>query len=189
MKKLFFVFLLIFTLFRSQTLWACDLLSIEIGSDKKTIENIFGSIDTESMADPANQLEGLNSSSRSNGIEGVSGPVTVLVSEKNAFCEDIDFGEVIIKGYVVNNKVGAVEIEVQNGPNNDQSNNGLLNQYVQANFGKLDTESKQWNGYKFWDVGGKQIYYYKIKSNNGEIVEGVAVTSQKYFNVLMEDDS
>ena len=189
MKKIFFVFLLIFTLFRSQTSWACDLLSIEIGSDKKTIENIFGSIDTEEMANSANQLKGDNSSSRSNELEGVGGPVTVLVSEKNAFCEDINFGEVIIKGYVVNNKVGAVEIEVQNGPNNDQSNNGLLNQYVQANFGKLDTESNQWSGYKFWDIAGKQIYYYRIKSNNGEIIEGVAVTSQKYFSVLMEDDS
>ena len=85
MKKIFFVFLLIFTLFRSQTSWACDLLSIEIGSDKKTIENIFGSIDTEEMADSANQLKGENSSSRSNELEGVGGPVTVLVSEKNAF--------------------------------------------------------------------------------------------------------
>ena len=189
MKKLFFVVLLIFNLFKAQTLWACDLLNIEIGSDKKTIENIFGSID-DNMADPAFQPEGVNTASRSNELENVvGGPVTVLVSEKNAFCEDIDFGEVIIKGYVVNNKVGAVEIEVQNGPNNDQSNNGLLNQYVQANFGKLDTENNQWNGYKFWDIADKQIYYYKIKSNNGEIIEGVAVTSQKYFNVLMEDGS
>ena len=118
------------------------------------------------MASSANQLKGDNSSSRSNEQEGVGGPVTVLVSEKNAFCEDINFGEVIIKGYVVNNKVAAVEIEVQNGPDNDQSKEGLLNKYVQTSFGQVDTENNQWGGYKFWDIAGKQIYYYKIKSNN-----------------------
>ena len=90
---------------------------------------------------------------------------------------------------MVNNKVAAVEIEVQNGPNNDQSKEGLLNQYVQTNFGQIDTESNQWGGYKFWDIAGKQIYYYKIKSNSGEIIEGVAVTSPQYFEVLMEDGS
>ena len=90
---------------------------------------------------------------------------------------------------MANNKVAAVEIEVQNGPDNDQSKEGLLNKYVQTSFGQVDTENNQWGGYKFWDIAGKQIYYYKIKSNSGEIIEGVAVTSQKYFEVLMEDGS
>ena len=48
MKKFFFIFLLVFSLLRVQNLWACDLLSIEIGSDKSTIENIFGKIDDQS---------------------------------------------------------------------------------------------------------------------------------------------
>ena len=98
------------------------------------------------------------------GESKVTGPVSVYIAEKNSFCEDIDFGEVLIKGYVVNNKVGAVEIEVQNGSNNDESNKGLLNQYVQANFGAIDTE-KNWAGYKYWTIGEKKIYYYKIKWN------------------------
>ena len=55
------------------------------------------------------------------GSSGLAGRCLIYVTEKNAFCEDIDFGEVLIKGYVVNNKVGAVEIELQNGQNNDQS--------------------------------------------------------------------
>ena len=188
MKKFFFIFLLIFTLFKDQTLWACDLLSIEIGSNKNTIENIFGNMDDESMY-VSDQPGGTIPTSKSNGLEGIGGPVSVYVTEKNAFCADIDFGEVIIKGYVVNDKVAAVEIEVQNGPDNDQSKEGLLNQYVQTSFGQVDTESNQWGGYNFWDIAGKQIYYYKIKSNSGEIIEGVAVTSQKYFEVLMEDGS
>ena len=188
MKKFFFIFLLVFSLLRVQNLWACDLLSIEIGSDKSTIENICGKIDDQSTY-VTDQPGGTISRSKSSGLEGIGGPVSVYITEKNAFCTDIDFGEVIIKGYVVNNKVAAVEIEVQNGSNNDQSQEGLLNQYVQTNFGQIDTESNQWGGYKFWDIAGKQIYYYKIKSNSGEIIEGVAVTSQQYFEVLMEDDS
>jgi hypothetical protein len=120
-------------------------------------------------------------------VSKVTGPVSVYIAEKNSFCEDIDFGEVLIKGYVVNNKVGAVEIEVQNGSNNDESNKGLLNQYVQANFGAIDTE-KNWAGYKYWTIGEKKIYYYKIKSNTGEIIEGVAVTSQNYSDVLIEGE-
>ena len=188
MKKFYLILVLIFTLFRVQTLWACDLLSIEIGSDKNTIENIFGNMDDESIY-VSDQPGGTIPTSKSSELEGIGGPVSVHVTEKKAFCADIDFGEVIIKGYVVNNKVAAVEIEVQNGPNNDQSKEGLLNKYVQTSFGQVDTESNQWGGYKFWDIAGKQIYYYKIKSNSGEIIEGVAVTSQQYFEVLMEDDS
>ena len=188
MKKFFFIFLLVFSLLRVQNLWACDLLSIEIGSDKSTIENIFGNIDDQSTY-VTDQPGGTISRSKSSGLEGIGGPVSVHVTEKKAFCADIDFGEVIIKGYVLNNRVAAVEIEVQNGPNNDQSKEGLLNQYVQTNFGQIDTESNQWGGYKFWDIAGKQIYYYKIKSNSSEIIEGVAVTSPQYFEVLMEDGS
>ena len=186
-KKYFLTLLLSLTLFITQKSWACDLLAIDIGSDKSTIENIFGTIDEESMDNTSSQGELVGT--LKSGVSKVTGPVSVYIAEKNSFCEDIDFGEVLIKGYVVNNKVGAVEIEVQNGTNNDESNKGLLNQYVQTNFGQIDTESNQWGGYKFWDIAGKQIYYYKIKSNSGEIIEGVAVTSPQYFEVLMEDGS
>ena len=55
-------------------------------------------------------------------------------------------------------------ISLQNGKDNDQSKKGLLKQYVQANFGTFDTESRSWPGYKFWNVGDKQIFYYKISN-------------------------
>jgi len=184
-KKYFLTLLLSLTLFVTQKSWACDLLAIDIGSDKSTIENIFGTIDEESMDNTSSQGEPVGT--LKSGDSKVTGPVSVYIAEKNSFCEDIDFGEVLIKGYVVNNKVGAVEIEVQNGSNNDESNKGLLNQYVQANFGAIDTE-KNWAGYKYWTIGEKKIYYYKIKSNTGEIIEGVAVTSQNYSDVLIEGE-
>ena len=128
MKKNIFTLFFITTLFSSQISWACDLLSIDIGSNKSSIENIFGTIEDEQS-----QIEGVLGTTRGSGSSGLGGDVSVYVTEKNAFCEDIDFGEVLIKGYVVNNKVGAVEIEVQNGKDNDQSKKGLLKQYVQAN--------------------------------------------------------
>ena len=180
MKRKTFTLFFIISLFSSQISWACDLLGIEIGSDKSTIENIFGTIEDEQS-----QIEGVLGTTRGSGSSGLGGDVSVYVTEKNAFCEDIDFGEVLIKGYVVNNKVGAVEIELQNGQNNDESAKGLLNKYVQSSFGAVNTEDKSCPGYKFWNFGNKQIYYYKIKNIDKEIIEGVAVTSPGYFEVLL----
>ena len=44
-------------------------------------------------------------------------------------------------------------------------------------------------GYKFWNIGGKQIFYYKIIDKNNEISEGVAVTSPKYYDVLLDEEN
>ena len=84
---------------------------------------------------------------------------------------------------------GIWEITPTITPITKQHHQKKLNQYQQTNFAQIDTESNQRGGYKFWDIAGKQIYYYKIKSNSGEIIEGVAVTSPQYFEVLMEDGS
>ena len=64
----------------------------------------------------------------------------------------------------------------------------MLNKYVQSSFGAVNTEDKSWPGYKFWNFGNKQIYYYKIKNIDKEIIEGVAVTSPDYFEVLLEQE-
>ena len=183
MKKNIFTLFFITTLFSSQISWACDLLSIDIGSNKSSIENIFGTFEEEQS-----QIEEVIGTTRGTGSAGLAGEVFIYFTEKRAFCEDIDFGDVLIKGYVVNNKVGAVEIELQNGQNNDQSAKGLLNKYVQSSFGAINTEDKSWPGYKFWNFGNKQIYYYKIKNIDKEIIEGVAVTSPDYFEVLLEQE-
>lgn len=177
------------TFFLPNKIVACDLLAVDIGSNKSTIENIFGKIDDENEGDPAFQMEEVIGATKSSGSKGLGGPVNVYSSEKNAFCEDIDFGEVTIKGYIVNNKVGALKIEVENGPNNEESNKGLLNKYVQSNFGTFDTQNKNWSGYKFWNIGNKLIYYYKIKNIDDEIIEGVAVTSPEYFDALVEREN
>ena len=147
---------------------ACDLLSVNIGGDKSTI-NFFGLLDDEDIDEDSR--------------------VTVFVSQVDAFCTDIDFGEVLLNMYITSDsKIGAVEIVVQNGPNNEESKKGLLKSYAQSNFGNLDTESEEWNGYKIWDIGPKQIYYYLEELDNGLIKEGIAVTSAKYYGVLADDE-
>ena len=180
-KKIYSAFIILVCVCFTTKLLACDLLSIDIGSNKSSIENIFGEIeDTEIITKDIGVTRG--------GNPELGGEVLVYTSTKDAFCEDIDFGEVIIKGYVVNNKVGALEIEVQNGPDNEQSNQGLLNQYVQSNFGPIEANDNDWPGYKFWNINEKQIFYYKIKNIIGEIHEGVAVTSAKYYEVLLDSE-
>mgnify|MGYP000962910005 FL=1 len=144
---------------------ACDLLSVNIGGDKSTI-NFFGLLDDEDIDKDSN--------------------VTLFVSQIDAFCTDIDFGHVLLKMYItVDSKIAAVEIVVQNGPNNEESKKGLLKAYAVSNFGNLDMESEEWNGYKFWNIGQKQIYYYLYERDNQPTKEGIVVTSAKYYDVLL----
>ena len=157
MKKNIFTLFFITTLFSSQISWACDLLSIDIGSNKSSIENIFGTFEEEQS-----QLEEIIGTTRGTGSLGLAGEVFIYFTEKRAFCEDIDFGDVLIKGYVVNNKVGAVEIEVQNGKDNDQSKKGLLKQYVQANFGTVDTESRSCQDISFGTLEENKFFIIKL---------------------------
>ena len=171
MKKIeILLMVLFFTLFFNQS-QACDLLDIDIGGDKSSIENIFGEIEDISLDENNNEKKNLP-----------------IVNEYDAlgesFCEDINLGEVLITGYVKNNIIGALRIEVQNGETNEESEKGLLKTYMQSNFGEIDTESDNWQGYKLWNIGDKIINYYKIKNTIGEIREGVVVTSREYYEVL-----
>jgi len=102
--------------------------------------------------------------------------------------DDIDFGNVLLKIYIAGSRIGAVEIAVQNGINNEESKKGLLKGYAEANFGKIDMESELWNGYKIWDIGSKQIYYYAYERDNRPTDEGIVVTSKSYFDVLLHDN-
>ena len=146
---------------------ACDLLSVNIGGDKSSTD-IFGLIEDEEIDEDIT--------------------VNVFTTTADAFCTDINLGEVLVKVYIFNNKVGAVKIEVQNGPDNEESKKGLVRSYVESNFGSLNTESEEWNGYKLWDIGEKQILYYNIKQSDGFIEEAVAVTSKEYYRTLADDE-
>ena len=146
---------------------ACDLLSVNIGGDKSTLN--FIEIEDEDID--------LDSS------------VTVFETTIDSFCTNIDLGNVILKTYITcKGKIGAVEIKVQNGTDNEESKKVLIKGYAESNFGNLDMESELWNGYKIWDIGSKQIYYYAYESKNQPTDEGIVVTSKKYYDVLLHDN-
>tara|TARA_B100001996_G_scaffold382139_1_gene373174 strand:+ start:353 stop:865 length:513 start_codon:yes stop_codon:yes gene_type:complete len=168
MKKLKITILVILlNVLMIKTIEACDLLSINIGGDKSTLN--FIEIEDDDI-DPDSS-------------------VTVFETTIDSFCTNIDFGNVILKTYITNDStIGAVEIKVQNDTNNDDTKKGLLKGYAESNFGNLDMESELWNGYKFWDIGSKQIYYYAYESKNQPTDEGIVVTSKKYYDVLLHDN-
>lgn len=146
---------------------ACNLLNIDIGADKSTVEDIFGTIEDEDISDFYN--------------------VTKFYSPIEFFCEEIELGNALINGYILNKKVGAVEIEVQNGPDNEESKSKLVRNYVIANFGSVDPESKDWQGYKMWEIEDKQVYYF-YRKYRGYIYESVAVTNSEFYRALADDE-
>ena len=161
------ILVILFNVLMIKAIEACDLLSVNIGGDKSTID-FFGLIEDEDIDEDTS--------------------VTVFVSQVDAFCTDIDFGEVLLNGYITDeSEIGAVEIVVQNGIDNEESKKGLLKSYVEANFGSVNTESEEWNGYKIWNIGPKQIYYYLYERENQPTKEGVAVTNVNLYGVLTTD--
>jgi|TARA_Y100000294_G_C8505367_1_gene316519 hypothetical protein len=167
MKKFKIAFLVILlNVLMIKAIEACDLLSVNIGGDKSTI-NFFGVLDDEDIDE--------------------DDTVTIFESTIDPFCTDIDFGNVILKMYITAaSKIAAVEIVVQNA-DNEESKKGLLKAYAESNFGNLDMESEEWNGYKFWDIGSKLIYYYLYERDNQPTSEGIAITSKRYYPVLASD--
>ena len=165
LKLIFVAFL--FNLLMTVSGKACNLLSIDIGGDKSTVEDIFGTIDDEDISDFYN--------------------VTKFYSPIKVFCVEVQLGNAVINGYIFDNKVCAVEIEVQNGPDNEESKSKLVRNYVIANFGSVDPESKDWQGYKMWEIEDKQIYYF-YRKYRGVIYESVAVTNSKFYRALADDE-
>ena len=165
LKLIFIIFLL--NLLMTASSKACNLLNIDIGADKSTVEDIFGTIEDEDISDFYN--------------------VTKFYSPIEFFCEEIELGNALINWYILNKKVGAVEIEVQNGPDNEESKSKLVRNYVIANFGSVDPESKDWQGYKMWEIEDKQVYYF-YRKYRGYIYESVAVTNSEFYRALADDE-
>ena len=177
MKKIKFILLILFLSLCHNNSYACDLLGIGIGENKSSIKNIFGELPESQYIKDENNMK-------------QTSIIAKYTDQTFSFCEDINiFGNTLMNVYIVDNIIGAFELEVT-GPlmskNGDLIKEDALSQYVQSNFGKIDTKDKNWPGYKFWNIGNKQIYYYKIKKLDGEINEGVVVTSPKYFDVILE---
>ena len=177
MKKNNLIILILSFLLFFKSSYACNLLEVGIGQDKSSIENIFGKI-------PDSEFEKGNFYR----VEGVHEHVGQIES----FCEDRNiFGNVSMSVYIVDDIVGALKIE-KLGPSKTEDGTKIdgdfIHKYVELNFGKVDTEDRKWPGYKFWERGDKQIFYYKTKKIDNDIEEGVVVTNEKYFDVLLANE-
>ena len=82
LKLIFIIFLL--NLLMTASSKACNLLNIDIGADKSTVEDIFGTIEDEDISDFYN--------------------VTKFYSPIEFFCEEIELGNALINGYILNKK-------------------------------------------------------------------------------------
>ena len=172
MKK-FFSALILYSIILPSA-YSCDLLSVNIGGDRSGFNNIFGPFNT-----------GLNNEA---GVELEEEEYEILETTSDAFCKDIDLGEVLVYGYLVDGLIAGLQIEVQNYDNDKESKEGLLRSYVQNKYGPIDINDDKWKGYRTWNFGKKEIFYYHVKLNEGGISEGVYVTSPKYFALIGSDE-
>ena len=96
MKKFFFALILHSIILPSA--YSCDLLSVNIGGDRSGFNNIFGPFNT-----------GLNNEA---GVELEEEEYEILETTSDAFCKDIDLGEVLVYGYLVDGLIAGLQIEV-----------------------------------------------------------------------------
>ena len=94
---------------------ACDLLGIDIGGHKSSIENYFGPIEYEESTETEEQL---------------AEKIMIVSTDINSFCPDINLGGSSFKAIIVNDIIAGVSIEVENGTNNEESKKKLLYNYL-----------------------------------------------------------
>ena len=153
---------------------ACDLLGINIGGHKSSIENYFGPIEYEESIETEEQL---------------AEKFMIVSTDINSFCPDINLGSSIFKAIIVNDIIAGVSIEVENGTNNEESKKKLLYNYVTAIFGDIEnSESPNWTGYKAWSIAGREIIYSKTLYRKKFLTEEVIISNEKYLSYTYDDE-
>ena len=105
------------------------------------------------------------------------------------FCKSGIFGFAEFKAYIADDKIAGVAIEVLNGVGNEESKKKLLYKYVVSKFGAIENSDKaNWTGYKVWQVGGKEVIYYKMLDQKKYIIEELQVTNSKFRDYIIVAD-
>jgi hypothetical protein len=156
---------------------ACDILSIDIGADKSEIEEyIGGAFDDEVDEEEGNEDE-------------VKPSVIVVSGDIENFCNKGTFGFAEFKAYIADDKIAGVAIQVSNGEGNEESKKKLLYKYVVNKFGAIENSDKpNWIGYKVWQVGGKEVTYYKMLEEEEFLIEELQVTNSKFRDYIIVQD-
>ena len=184
-----FIFSLIFALFLNNLSTACDFLGVNIGGNKSEIENYFGPIDdldgmTVDPVDPENADKASNDANEMQTTEGliVSAPI-------DDFCPNSNLGNAIINAFIVEDKIAGISIEVLNGTNNEESKKRLLYNYVTSNYGSIEEgDNPNWEGSKYWSIGGREILYSKVYLTENFLVEELQITNLEYMSYLIENE-
>ena len=58
-----------------------------------------------------------------------------------------------------------------------------------SKFGAIEnSENANWTGYKVWQVGGKEVIYYKMLDQKKYIIEELQVTNSKFRDYIIVGD-
>ena len=181
-----FIFSLIFALFLNNLSTACDFLGVNIGGNKSEIENYFGTIDDldGEIVDAENTDKETDDADETKTTEGliVSAPI-------DDFCPNSNLGNAIINAFIVEDKIAGISIEVLNGTNNEESKKRLLYNYVTSNYGSIEEgDNPNWEGSKYWSIGGREILYSKVYLTENFLVEELQITNSEYMSYLIDNE-
>ena len=176
-KMKLFISTFVFYLALNSFAIACDLLSIDIGGDKSKVEEyVGGGFGDEVEVDEVDEDE-------------VRPSVIIASGDIENFCKSGIFGFAEFKAYIADDKIAGVAIEVSNGAGNEESKKKLLYKYVVSKFGAIENSDKvNWTGYKVWQVGGKEVIYYKMLDQKKFIIEELQVTNSKFRDYVIVGD-
>jgi len=173
-KMKLFISTFVFYLALNSFSLACDLLSIDIGADKSKIEEYIGG----GFGDEVEVDE-----------DEVKPSVIIASGDIENFCKNGTFGFAEFKAYIADDKIAGVAIQVSNGEGNEESKKKLLYKYVVNKFGAIENSDKpNWIGYKVWQVGGKEVTYYKMLEEEEFLIEELQVTNSKFRDYIIVQD-
>ena len=121
-------------------------------------------------------------------IADANGNINFEASKRgiNLFGENLE--DVIIQIAISNNVIVGFTFETEIADFETPLNEQHLYNYVLANYGAIKgSETKNWTGYKTWNIGEKEIYYAKY-DQYGILEEILLVTKPEYVDLFVEPD-
>ena len=185
-----FIFALIFFLFLNNLSTACDFLGVNIGGNKSEIENYFGTIDdSEGMIVDADNTDEEFSEENYDANETITTEGLTVSAPIDDFCPNSNLGNAIIHAFIVEDKIAGISIEVLNGTNNEESKKRLLYNYVTSNYGSIEGgDNPNWEGSRYWNIGGREILYTKVYLTENYLVEDLQITNSEYMPYLIDNE-
>ena len=170
---------------------ACNLTNISIGGNKSEIEKYFGTSEIDIIDPEVDISEVEESFYEQNEIAAIQNSDTIILeTSTDAICPNTDFGNSIFKAYIFEDKIAGIGIEILNDSDNEESKKKLLYNYAVSNFGAIENSNSDpdWMGSKVWEIGGKEIIYFKILYREIFVIEELQVTNAEYAYHLIDNE-